>query len=73
MTARVLFGNGAKQLILTPDSHEERVILDQFKGEHVVETYMAEFRECQGGYWRNFSDTRDVCFVFRKPQPEASS
>ncbi len=59
-----------KQIILTPETDEEKSILKMFK-EPNIEIYKScdyEIDKCQGGYYREYPTEESVCVIIKEKE-----
>ena len=87
MKTAIVFADGLKQIILTPENDDERMALKyitpsdniqmaikdgSFGHEHGT-PYTAKIAECQGGYLRVFQDSQSIMLVLSPKKEEVKS
>lgn len=72
MKTALFLEDGVCQIVLTPESKEERRLLAIFQDNKVVKTYRGSFYECDGGWVRQGTaidrDEDSLIFVLRKDE-----
>ena len=55
--------NGVTQIVLSPDTEEERDILRRFENSKVDRVYWGTFGKCEGGWYRFYEDDTSLIFL----------
>lgn len=86
MKIAVLLVDGAKQIMLTPETEHEKTALKMIAPTDKIEAatkwgrftydngprhYGMEVAECQGGYYREFPDSESLMFIVTDGKKEA--
>jgi hypothetical protein len=74
MKTKVMLVEGVTQLMLTPDTHFEKMIIEQLQKpimeSHIVFITKADIGECQGGYLREYKSTDSLIINFKEKKDE---
>lgn len=66
MKTTAIFTEGLTQIVLKPESEQERNILSLFdKGEYNITVHRSRFSECCAGYIREYKQDQDAILCIR--------
>lgn len=72
MRTALFLEDGVCQIVLTPESAEERRLLGLFQDNKVLKVYRGSFYDCEGGWVRQGAaidrDEDSLIFVLRKEE-----
>ena len=70
MKTALYIEDGVTQIVLSPDTEEERDVLKRFEGSKVNNVYWGSFGKCEGGWHRFYGGDDSLIILLEKKEEE---